>query len=52
MARTVRRAVPDKAVQAAHLYLTARHEEAEAKKAKGTKENGSYAVLFDYCLAR
>lgn len=51
MARTVRRAVPDKAVQAAHLYLTARHDEAEAKKAKGTKEKGSYAFLYQYCMA-
>ena len=50
MPRTVRRGIPDKAVQAAHLYLSARYEEAEAKKAKGTKDSGSYAELFDYCL--
>lgn len=50
MARTVRRAVPDKAVQAAHLYLNARYEEAEAKKAKGNEETGNYAVLYHYCM--
>ena len=50
MGRTVRRSLPGKAVQAAHLYLNARFEEAEAKKAKGSENNGAYAVLYDYCM--
>jgi len=50
MARTVRRGIPDKAVQAAHLYLNARFEAAQAKKAKGDKDSGNYAFLYEYCL--
>jgi hypothetical protein len=50
MARTVSRGVPDKVTQAAHLYLNARHDEAAAKKAKGTKDKGSYGFLYAWCL--
>lgn len=49
MTRTVHREVPGQVIQAAHLYLASRHDEAVAKTRKGDKLKGPYSVLASWC---